>query len=60
MEGHITGMIIPAQVSKRHLNQVLGEIRAFGGVRFVVTPRTNQDLAGPGQEWIRSIVARID
>ena len=41
LEGHITGIIIPAQVSRRHLDQVLGEIRDLGGVRFVVTPRTD-------------------
>jgi hypothetical protein len=37
--GQIVGLIIPAEVDKRHLDQVFGEIRDFGGVRFVVVPR---------------------
>ena len=42
MAGRLTGMIVPANVSQRHLDQVLGEIRELGGVRFVVTPRSQQ------------------
>ena len=42
MNGRIGGMIVPADVSKRHLDQVLGEIRDSGGVRFVVLPRSQQ------------------
>ena len=40
MAGEISGMIIPADVSARHFDQVLGEIRDLGGVRFVITPRS--------------------
>ena len=40
MAGRLTGMIVPADVSTRHLDQVLGEIRDSGGVRFVITPRS--------------------
>ena len=42
MAGEIVGMIIPADVGKAHLDQVLGEIRDLGGVRFVITPRSQQ------------------
>ena len=42
MIGGLCGMIVPADVSKRHLDQVLGEIRDLGGVRFVITPRSQQ------------------
>ncbi len=42
MNGRIVGMIVPADVSGRHLDQVLGEIRDLGGVRFVVLPRSQQ------------------
>ena len=41
MAGRLTGMIVPADVGKAHLDQVLGEIRDLGGVRFVVTPRSS-------------------
>ena len=41
MAGRLTGMIVPADVDQRHLDQVLGEIRDLGGVRFVVTPRSS-------------------
>ena len=40
MKGKIVGMIVPADVSARHLDQALGEIRDLGGVRFVVLPPT--------------------
>ncbi len=36
--GRVTGMIIPAGVDMQHLDQVLGEIRDLGGVRFIVQP----------------------
>ena len=42
MAGEISGMIIPADVSTRHLDQVLGEIRDLGGVRFVILPPTEK------------------
>ena len=42
MAGRVTGMIVPADVSAHHLDQVLGEIRDLGGVRFVITPRSQQ------------------
>jgi len=38
----IFGMIIPADVDARHLDQVLGEIRDLGGVKFVVKPLTER------------------
>jgi hypothetical protein len=38
-EGRIVAFIVPAGVGQRHLDQVLGEIRDDGGVRFVVMPR---------------------
>ena len=41
MAGRVTGMIVPAEVSAHHLDQVLGEIRDLGGVRFVITPRSS-------------------
>ena len=41
MAGRLTGMIVPAEVSAHHLDQVLGEIRDLGGVRFVITPRSS-------------------
>ena len=34
--GMIVGFIISAEVSQRHLDQVFGEIRDYGGVRFVI------------------------
>ncbi len=40
--GEIVGMIIPADVGKQHLDQVLGEIRDLGGVRFVILPPTER------------------
>ncbi len=40
MSGRISGMIVPAYVGKQHLDQVLGEIRDSGGVRFVVIRRS--------------------
>ena len=42
MNGRIVGMIVPADVSEQHLDQVLGEIRDSGGVRFVILPRSQQ------------------
>ncbi len=42
MAGRLIGMIVPADVSKRHLDQVLGEMRDLGGVRFVVLPPTEK------------------
>ncbi len=42
MNGRIVGMIVPADVSEQHLDQVLGEIRDLGGVRFVVLPQIQQ------------------
>ncbi len=42
MNGRIGGMIVPADVSGQHLDQVLGEIRDSGGVRFVILPRSQQ------------------
>ena len=42
MNGRIGGMIVPADVSEQHLDQVLGEIRDSGGVRFVILPRSQQ------------------
>ena len=41
MAGRLTGMKVPAEVSARHLDQVLAEIRDLGGVRFVITPRSS-------------------
>ena len=41
MAGRVAGMIVPTDVSQRHLDQVLGEIRDLGGVRFVITPRSS-------------------
>lgn len=41
MAGRLTGMIVPTEVSEEHLDQVLGEIRDLGGVRFVITPRSS-------------------
>jgi hypothetical protein len=38
-EGAVVGMIVPAEVDQHHLDQVLGQIRELGGVRFVVVPR---------------------
>ena len=38
--GEIVGMIIPADVGVVHLDQVLGQIRDLGGLRFVVLPRS--------------------
>ncbi len=38
-EGAVVGMIVPAEVDQHHLDQVLGQIRDLGGVRFVVVPR---------------------
>ena len=40
--GEIVGMIIPADVDVEHLDQVLGQIRDLGGLRFVVMPRSLQ------------------
>ena len=40
MAGRIAGMIVPADVDREQLDQVLGEIRDLGGVRFVITPRS--------------------
>ena len=40
MNGRIAGMIVPAEVDQQHLDQVLGEIRDLGGVRFIVLPRS--------------------
>jgi hypothetical protein len=37
--GFVVGFVIPAGVSERQLQQVLGEIRSLGGVRFIVRPR---------------------
>ena len=42
MNGRIGGMIVRADVSASHLDQVLGEIRDSGGVRFVILPRSQQ------------------
>ncbi len=42
MNGRIGGMIVRADVSASRLDQVLGEIRDSGGVRFVVLPRSQQ------------------
>ncbi len=42
MTGRIGGMIVTADVSEQHLDQVLGEIRDSGGVRFVILPRSQQ------------------
>ena len=44
--GEIAGMIIPADVGQQHLDQVLGEIRDAGGVRFVVIPRSTEPTVG--------------
>ena len=41
MAGRLTGMIVPTDVDQQHLDQVLGEIRDLGGVRFVITPRSS-------------------
>ena len=40
--GGIVGMIIPAGVGARYLDQVLGEIRDLGGVKFVIQPLTER------------------
>ena len=42
MSGRVVGMIVPADVGVEHLDQVLGDIRHFGGVRFVILPRSDQ------------------
>ena len=41
MAGRLTGMIVPADVGEDHRDQVLGDIRDLGGVRFVITPRSS-------------------
>jgi len=48
-EGMIAGVIIPAEVGQEHLDQVLGEIRDHGGVRFIIIPprRPRQQDAPP-------------
>jgi hypothetical protein len=42
----IVGMVIPANVDKKHLDQVLGEIHELGGVKFVVKPLTERPVEG--------------
>ena len=42
MAGRLAGMIVQADVDKERFDQVLADIRHSGGVRFVVTPRSQQ------------------
>jgi hypothetical protein len=42
MAGRLAGMIVSADVDGDRLDQLLGEIRDLGGVRFVVTLRSQQ------------------
>jgi len=43
MEGRVVGVIIPDDVDGQSLDQLLGEVRDAGGVRFVVVPPGRTD-----------------
>jgi len=47
--GRIAGLIIPPGVDKRHLDQVIGEIREIG-LRVIIVPPQTLDPAQPAGE----------